>query len=347
MSKINFFKLTIISSIIFLLVMFLYKGIAYYSYNIYSGDLSTQEFIIKNFSFLMKIEPILKQSLIISTTFLFGCSVSNNILKLSKIKLLNKTILYITTFCILGLLVFLLLVLMTISSIMLYQVTSIMMILLIIIWIGTIITDFIHTKNNNTSIISRILIAVLTVALIIVNTTKVNNDYKVNQSLLNSIEYRIETYEKILVDLDEESKVIVQGYIDGLNNKKLPIYSTSLYAGKSVFVFYGDIEVDLFLSAVEKAQTLEDRINVVKSYLHTEDVYDIYSINYGLYIGGSSSSVISLVLIVLAIITLKLFPLTREEEIVDNELEALLEEKLNSNLITEEEYQLLIRKMGC
>ncbi len=347
MQKINFFKLTIISSIIFLVVMFFYESLAYYAYHFYDGDLTVQQFIIKNYSIFMKLEPILKQSFIVTTIFLFGCSISKNILQLTKMPRRRQVILFIFTFTTLGLLIFLMLTMITYASVELYTISSFLMMLLLIIWITTIILDFIKTKNNNTSIISRVVIAVLGISLIVVNTNKVINDYKVNTSLLNSIDYRIQRYTNQLEGLDEDSKAIIQSYIDDLEEKKVPIYNVSLYAGKSVFVFYGDIEIDLFLSVVDKAKALEDRITLVESYLYTEDMYDIYTINYGLYIGGSSSGIITLLLIVLAAITLKLFPLSREEELAEiSDVVELLNQKLALNIITVKEYDILLKRIG-
>lgn len=346
MKKISLFLLTIISSILFLIVMFVYEGLAYYAYHLYSGELSTQEFIIKYYSTFMEIEPVIKQSLLVSTILLFGCTVSNNILKLTNITKKLKTRLYLSALSVLFVLITLLLIMINYSNIMLYQITSALMMLLLIIWIATIITDYIKTKNNTTSIMSRVIIFALGLMLVITNTSKVINDYKVNSSLVNSIEYRIDILNKQMVNADDASKEVLQSLIDNFEEDKLPIYTTSLYIGKSVFVFYGDIEVDMFLSAEEKVVMLEDRISVLENYLYTEDVYDLYQINYGLYLGGDSSKIITLVLIILSIITLKLFPLTREKnEPVTSDATEYIKIKLASNSITEEECEALLRRI--
>lgn len=348
MKNINFFRYTIIASILFLIVMFGYEAFSFYIYKTYNATESLEMYLTSNFNIILVLEPILKQSLLTLTILLFGLSVSTNILKLTKIDNKKKWNLFMFTFVILLAIIVCMLVMITYANILLYEITSLLMMALIIIWICVVIVDFIKTKNNNTSIFSRVVIAVLSLIVIVTNTYKVTNDYKVNVSLQSAFDYLIEQKERILLDYgdDEASKELIQKEIDGYKAMKLTLYETSLYSGKSVFALYDRLNIDLFLSSEDRIIQVEDRTIMLENYLYSENHSAKYTINYGLYIGGYSTSIISIAVMIIAVITLKLFPLKRIVEETNSELLEVLELKLADGVITVVEYEALINTIN-
>lgn len=347
MKKINFFMLTIISSICFSVVMLTYQILSYVLLKDFDGtSQSLVNEIADKYQVILMLEPILKQAFLASSFLLFGFSVANNILKLTKISKKQKTIAYIFTFAVLAGLVAMLLVMITYTNVLMYQITSLLMILLIVIWISTLLLDFIKTKNNNASLFSRVLIKVLMLTLIIVNSYKVVNDYNVNKSLINSYDYKITQLQTQLEFVDEDSKEVLLQNIQYYDNMKDSLYTTSLYAGKSAFFMYGQFKTNIFDSKEDKLVQMDQYILRIEEMLYTEDIYDIYQINFGLYIGGNTSPIITIALIILGVLTLKFSPLKREEELHSSEITDLLLEKLEENIITEEEYLILLRRVG-
>lgn len=347
MKNINFFRITIIAALLFTIVMLGYEVFAIYMFKTYKSTQALELYLIENYKMILVLEPYLKQGLLTLTILLFGLAIANNILKLTKIDKTKKWNLYMMTTALLIAIIILMLIMMTHASVLLYEITSLLLMLLIIIWISIVIFEYIKTKNNKTSIFTRVVIAVLALTTIVTNTYSVINDYKVNDSLNNSFDYRIEVRKEIIENLtDEETIAIFKQEIEGYEAMKLTLYTTSLFSGKSSFAMYDKLYIDFLLNNEEKLIAIEDRTSMLENYLYTEDFYSTYTINYGLYLGGYSSAIIAISLIVLSVITLAIFPLKRIEEVDNSALLNLVETKLDDGVLTVIEYETIMNKIN-
>lgn len=347
MIKINFLKLTTIFVFLFVLSSVFYYLLSLYVFNAYDSTEEISKYVVDNYKLLLQLEPIIKQLLLACTIGVYGLGISQNILKLSNINNNFKQIYFIFTLVVVGGLFLLSLITSIYGSIAIYTITTFLMFLMTLIWITTILIDFIKTKNNYQSIFIRVALALLGCILIVTVGDKVINDYKVNTTLVNSYEYKIAQLETQLDFVDEESKEWINTQIELYNNMMLPLYSNGLYSGKSYFFMYNSLKIDMF--SENKLVQTENAINVIEdlvdNYNNNELTFDTYDINAGMYVSGSISKILVVLILVLGVICTIKFPLIRAELDDEKEVEELVTIKFIRDVITKEEYKTLMGKL--
>lgn len=348
MKNINFLRLTTISIFLFVISILVYYGLSVYVYNSYDSTEEISKYVVSNYKTLLELEPIIKQSLLSITTALFGMGIAQNILKLTNINERFKKVYFVFSLVIVWSLTALTFVTIFYADVSIYKVSTFLMFLMTIIWITTIIIDYIKTKNDYQSIFIRIALAVLGVILVISVGDKVVNDYKVNVTLFNAYEYKIEQLEKQLEFVDEESKEWINGQIDYYENIQLTLYSNGLYSGKSAFFMYNELDVDLFGS--DRLVQRNNAVKVIEDLLSTaltDDTvnFESYDINPGLYVGGDTTKVIMVLILVLGILCSFNYPLIRDDQEEENLVNEMVTVKFIQNKITKEEFSDLMKKL--
>lgn len=348
MSKINFFKITMFNVLLFVIVFVVYS---IFSANVYSNYNTTDEivnYLLNHHKTFLLIEPYLKQFLLTLIITSFSLGVVQNILKLTNVCEIFKKIYYYSALVLVSILILLSVITIFYANLVIYNITTILMFILNLIWIITIMIDFIKTKNNYQSIFIRISLAILGAMLIISVGSKVTNDYKVNVSLYNSYEYKINQLENTLPYLDEDSKITINKQIETYQMMQIPLYSNALYSGKSTFYMFNTLHIDTFSS--DRLTQKQDAINQIESLIVNYDNSNInfqtYDINSGLYVGGDSAKVLMVIILLVGIVCSIKYPLLRDENIdTDSQVEEHLTVHLIKKLITKEEFEQLIKKV--
>lgn len=348
MKNFNILKFTLIFGVLFALTVAFYYIFAQNIYSSFDNTTDITNYLKENYKTILYLEPYIKQTLLTILICFFSLGVLQNILKLSNVNKLFIKIYFYTVLAIVVLLTLLLTITIFYGNLFIYQTTTILMFLLTLIWISTIMIDFIKTKNNYQSIFIRVGLAVLGLMLIISVGYKVTNDYKVNVSINNSYEYKIVQLENALEYLDEESKVLVLKQIDYYQMMQIPMYSNGLYSGKSAFSMYNILDTNLFsenrLTQIQDA--IEQINNLVFNYDDSDVTFEKYDINSGLYVVGDFSKILMVLILICGGICSFKYPLLREElEDTDSEVEEILTVKLIKNLITKEEFKKLMKEV--
>lgn len=349
MLKFNFLKITAYAVFVFVCCIIFYNFFAWYTFNKYDDVSKITSYLLENYEMIFKAEGYVKQTVLSIVILFYGLGVAQNTLKLSNINELAKKVYFSFTLVVVSLLSIVSIILIFTSSLVLYQLTSLLMLLITLIWITTIMIDFVKTKNNYQSIFIRVALAVLGVILVSSVSTKVVNDYKVNVSLNNYYEFKIEQLEQQLPYLDDASIVVIQKTIDSYKEMQIPLYTTGLYSGKSVFFMYNTLSVDLF--GEDRLIQLDNAVNVlndlIDNYNPEEGVIDfeIYDINAGLYVGGSTIKILMVIILLLGAVCSIKYPLLREENDVEEDTELEITKQMVKELMTKEELKALIKKV--
>ncbi len=343
--KINLLKITMFFVVSFVISIIVYYIFSLNVYNKFDNPTDIVNYLNNNYELALKLEPIIKQLLLTCVSTCFGLGVIQNIKKLT-LNEKNKKVCYNISLSIVIIISILLTITTFYGNIIMYSISLSLMLLILIIWITTIMFDFIKTKNNYQSIFIRISLAILGGLLIITTSYKVTNDYKVNVSIYNSFEYRIEQLESQLPYLDDIDKDVVLKVIEGYEIMQLPMYSNGLIAGKSTFSMYNTLKINYFSSdrLTQTQDAIEQINNLVFNYNNENLLFETYDINPGLYVTSNSNKVIMFLILIVGLICTIKYPLLREEMEEEN-IEEVITVKFIKDLITKEEFKTLMKKV--